>query len=164
VVVEEEDPDRHDTILAAAGAAWGRGAPDLVGVDGPPGSDAALRWAGAHAPAFGAGLVAVHCWSPPLVGDEDELTGAHAVALERDFGAVLDAAVDRTTVGVRDVPVERVLSRGDPAQVLTELAAGAELLVLGSRGTSGHTGLVLGSVSRRCTDRAPCPVVIVPTP
>jgi nucleotide-binding universal stress UspA family protein len=86
------------------------------------------------------------------------------VAMERDFAAVLDAAVDRVTAETPDVPVERVLSRGDPADALTELAAGAELLVLGSRGTSGHTGVVLGSVSRRASDRATCPIVIVPTP
>ncbi len=135
----------------------------VVGVDGSPGSDAALRWAAAHAGAFGAQLVAVHCWSPPLAG-EVALTGAEATALEGDFAAVLDAAVERVRADVSDVMVEAVLSRGDPAEVLTELAAGAELLVLGSRGASGHTGLVLGSVSRRCTDRATCPVVIVPTP
>jgi nucleotide-binding universal stress UspA family protein len=135
----------------------------VVGVDGSPGSDAALRWAATHAPAFAAGLVAVHCWAPP-VAHESELPEDEAAAMERDFGAVLDAAVDRVVAGSPDVPVERVLSRGDPAEVLTDLAAGAALLVLGSRGTSGHTGLVLGSVSRRCTDRATCPVVIVPTP
>jgi nucleotide-binding universal stress UspA family protein len=136
----------------------------VVGVDGSPGSDAALRWAAAHASAFGAGLVAVHCWTPPLAGDDDALPGPEMVAMERDFAAVLDAAVDRVTAETPDVPVERVLSRGDPAEVLTELAAGAELLVLGSRGTSGHTGVVLGSVSRRASDRATCPIVIVPTP
>ena len=135
----------------------------VVGVDGSPGSDAALRWAAEHAPAFEARLVAVHCWSPPLHGTEAE-PPAEVAALERDFGAVLDAAVERVTTIAPDVPVEKVLSRGDPADVLTELAAGAALLVLGSRGTSGHTGVVLGSVSRRTTDRATCPIVIVPTP
>ena len=135
----------------------------VVGVDGSPGSDAALRWAADHAPAFGAGLVAVHCWTPPLTGGDDEPPG-EAAALERDFAAVLDAALERTVAEHHEVPVERVLSRGDPAEVLTELAAGAELLVLGSRGTSGHTGFVLGSVSRRASDRATCPIVIVPTP
>ncbi len=136
----------------------------VVGVDGSPGSDAALRWAADHAPALGAGLVVVHCWTPPLAGGEDELNAAEAAALERDFAAVLDDAVARVAVGAPDVAVERVLSRGDPSEVLADLAAGAELLVLGSRGTSGHTGTVLGSVSRRTTERATCPVVIVPTP
>jgi nucleotide-binding universal stress UspA family protein len=134
----------------------------VVGVDGSPGSDAALRWAAAHASAFDAGIVAVHCWSPPLA--HEELAGPELDAMERDFAAVLDAAVERVAAEAPDVPIERVLSRGEPAEVLTDLADGAQLLVLGSRGTSGHTGTVLGSVSRRSTDRATCPVVVVPTP
>jgi nucleotide-binding universal stress UspA family protein len=136
----------------------------VVGVDGSPGSDAAVRWAGARAPAFGAGLVLVHCWSPPVAGDGSDLTEEELAALEHDFGAVLGSAVDRVRAERPDLAVEQVLTRGDPADALTQLAAGAELLVLGSRGVSGHTGLVLGSVSRRCTERATCPVVIVPTP
>jgi nucleotide-binding universal stress UspA family protein len=135
----------------------------VVGIDGSPGSDAALRWAAAHAPVFGARLVAVHCWSPPMHHTESE-PAAETAALERDFAAVLDAAVDRARADAPGLEVERVLSRGEPAEVLTDLAAGAALLVLGSRGTSGHTGAVLGSVSRRSTDRATCPIVIVPTP
>jgi nucleotide-binding universal stress UspA family protein len=135
----------------------------IVGVDGSPGSDAALRWAVAHAPAFGARVVAVHCWSPPLRHAESEPAG-EAAALERDFAAILDAAVERARADGPGVDVERVLSRGEPAEALTDLAAGAALLVLGSRGTSGHTGAVLGSVSRRVTDRATCPIVVVPTP
>jgi nucleotide-binding universal stress UspA family protein len=135
----------------------------VVGVDGSPGSDAALRWALEHAAAFGAELVAVHCWTPPLAHEED-LPAPEAAALEHDFAAVLDAALARATAEAPDVAVERVLSRGDPAEVLTGLATGAALLVLGSRGSSGHTGLALGSVSRRATDRATCPLVIVPTP
>ena len=135
----------------------------VVGVDGSPGSDAALRWAAEHAPAFGARLVAVHCWSLPLHGTDGE-PPEEVAALERDFAAVLDAAVERVTTTTPGVEVEKVLSRGEPAEVLTDLAAGAELLVLGSRGTSGHTGVVLGSVSRRATDRASCPVVLVTMP
>jgi nucleotide-binding universal stress UspA family protein len=136
----------------------------VVGIDGSPGSDAALRWAADHAPAFGARLVAVHCWSPPLHTGGPELPDAEVAAFEPDFAAVLDAAVERAEGGTPDVRVEKVLARGDPAEVLTGLAAGAALLVLGSRGTSGHTGLALGSVSRHCADRATCPIVIVPTP
>jgi nucleotide-binding universal stress UspA family protein len=136
----------------------------VVGVDGSPGSDAAVRWAAARAPAFGAGLVLVHCWSPPMTGPEGSLGPDELAAFERDFAAVLDTAVGRVRTEHADLELEPVLTRGDPATVLTELAAGAELLVLGSRGVSGHTGLALGSVSRRCTERATCPVVVVPTP
>jgi hypothetical protein len=38
----------------------------------------------------------------------------------------------------------------------------ADLLVLGTRGTSGFEHLVLGSVAERVLRHAPCPVLTVP--
>ena len=53
---------------------------------------------------------------------------------------------------------------GNPADVLHDEARDAALLVVGSRGRGGFAGLLLGSVSQRVAQRAPCPVVIVPLP
>jgi nucleotide-binding universal stress UspA family protein len=41
------------------------------------------------------------------------------------------------------------------------LAAGAELLVVGSRGHGGLTEALLGSLSQHCVHHARCPVVII---
>jgi len=46
--------------------------------------------------------------------------------------------------------------------VLLDTAKGADLLVVGSRGRGGFTGLLLGSVSHEVALHAPCPVVIIP--
>ena len=53
---------------------------------------------------------------------------------------------------------------GDAAARIVALSADedAELLVIGSRGRSGVTSAVLGSVSGRVAATAPCPCVVVP--
>ena len=50
---------------------------------------------------------------------------------------------------------------GDPADAVTDSGAGALMLVLGSRGASAFTALVLGSVSRYAASHASCPVVVI---
>jgi nucleotide-binding universal stress UspA family protein len=48
--------------------------------------------------------------------------------------------------------------------VLTEVAEAADLLVVGSRGRTGWSSLLLGSVGLRCITYAPCPVAVVRQP
>lgn len=51
--------------------------------------------------------------------------------------------------------------RGGAAKVLLNQSAGAQMLVVGSRGHGGFIGLLLGSVSAACAEHARCPVLIV---
>ena len=62
------------------------------------------------------------------------------------------------------VPLITLVAEGDPAESLITAAREAELLVVGTRGRSPFAGLVLGSVSLRCSAAAQCPVVLVNVP
>ncbi|WP_240684994.1 universal stress protein [Arthrobacter nitrophenolicus] len=52
---------------------------------------------------------------------------------------------------------------GTPADEITEAASGARLLVIGSRGLSGISGIVRGSVSQAILEGTSSPVLVVPS-
>jgi nucleotide-binding universal stress UspA family protein len=90
--------------------------------------------------------------------------GGHidAAPLELEARAILGDAVG-SLAGLPAAPcdVRPVLVDDDAATALLRAAEGATLLVVGSRGRGGFAGLLLGSVSQRCVDHAPCPVAII---
>jgi nucleotide-binding universal stress UspA family protein len=135
----------------------------VVGVDGSPGSVAALRAALAEAQVRGSALKVVSAWHVPPAAyqsgwvpipiDIEDYEQIGKGALEKSLAAV---AAERN--GVQITPIVR---EGQPADVLVAEAKDAELLVVGSRGLGGFKGLLLGSVSQQCAHHAGCPVLIV---
>lgn len=63
-----------------------------------------------------------------------------------------------------DVEVRRVVLRDRPARALMRCGAEAQLLVVGSHGHGGFTGVLLGSTSQALVHHAPCPLAIVRAP
>ena len=131
----------------------------VVGVDGSEPSKQALRW-GAHLAArFGARLDAVAAWDFP--------TGYGFASVPPDWDPARDMrqALDETVQAVfGDQPppgLRREAREGGAARVLIEASRGATMLVVGSRGHGGFTGLLLGSVSSNVAEHAPCPVLII---
>jgi nucleotide-binding universal stress UspA family protein len=143
---------------AAQGARDPRGRV-VVGVDGSPSSDEALRWAVRHARLTGSPVDAVIAWDFPLaygVAPGNDGEDFHA-----DAADALDKSV-QNVVGAEDAGrVSRLVLRGHPARVLLDASAGADLLVVGCRGHGGFTGMLLGSVSQHVVAHASCPVVVV---
>ena len=61
----------------------------------------------------------------------------------------------------KDIPVSHVIAEGTPIDLLLELSETADMVVMGSRGLGGLSGLVMGSVSSAVVSHADCPVVVV---
>jgi nucleotide-binding universal stress UspA family protein len=160
-------PIRQD---AAPGGEWGR---VIVGVDDSPGGVAALRWAVGLARSQETQVVAVRAWAlglPEHGGRRHRRDGHHHVVLvfrgaeRREAAAQVVRRTFRAATGgvPRDLAVSIETPEGDPAAVLTDLAANpGDLLVVGSRGGHALKRLMHGSVSRYCSRRSSCPVVVI---
>jgi nucleotide-binding universal stress UspA family protein len=139
-----------------------------VGVDGSAHSQSAIGFAYEEAALRGATLLAIHTWNDkPL---------SHALGsypLEIDPTSVDDQEhrlLETELAGWEqkypDVPVRMRVLRGRPAPKLLRYATmdgnqPTQLLVVGSRGRGGFTGLLLGSTSQAVMTHASCSVAIV---
>jgi nucleotide-binding universal stress UspA family protein len=139
----------------------------VVGVDNSAGAKEALRFALEKARLRDTTLRAVHSWDYGYIGAsglqaEPVLVGAGLNDAREAAEGELDAAMGEVVCdAVFKVRIERRLLEGKPAQVLIDESRDSELLVVGSRGLGGFSGLLLGSVSQQCAQHAACPVVIV---
>ncbi len=139
----------------------------VVGVDGSSGSATALLFALEEARLRGTTLQVVWAWqAPEMTYAAGAGTGAGIAGLSAEVETLAGKDLDEALVAldVGDVPLEVHVLEGHPAGVLLDAGAGADLLVVGSRGQGGFARLLLGSVGHMVAHHAPCPTVIVPTP
>ena len=130
----------------------------VVGVDGSAGSYVAMEWAASEAQLRSATLDVVYAWHPPFgsyVGLDDEIRKGSEEVLAEAEKELSDMDGSVITEG------HVVEARAAPG--LIEASEGADLLVVGSRGRGGFTGLLLGSVSQACITHAKCPVTVIRT-
>jgi nucleotide-binding universal stress UspA family protein len=137
----------------------------VVGVDGSPHSDRAVRWCAEYAPAFGAEVLAVHVIDVVFVeGGMPAIPLPPLSAEDREF--LLDTVVRDWCKPCADAgtPFRAALMDGNPAECLIQAAreAQAALIVTGRRGRGGFAELLLGSTSHHLVHHADRPVVIVP--
>ncbi|WP_020524805.1 universal stress protein [Catelliglobosispora koreensis] len=131
-----------------------------VGVDGSDNARQALLWAVREAHARGGTVQAINAWrwQYPELRDKDTAvreTRRAEQLLAREVASL--PSYLRTGVSVACEAIE-----GDAAAVLTEAGRTADVLVLGSHGSSRHIHQLLGSVSEDCIRQATCPVVVIP--
>jgi nucleotide-binding universal stress UspA family protein len=138
----------------------------LVATDGSPGANRAVDAAARLAKNTGRELIIV------TVGGS--ISGAELRKLASDYGDLsktLESAADKILgqarkrahrVGLGNVKLRT--GWGDPADTIIDIARRekAELVVVGRRGGSRLSALLLGSVSQKVTSLAPCIVMVVP--
>jgi nucleotide-binding universal stress UspA family protein len=137
--------------------------PVVVGVDASQESLRAVRFAADEARLRAAPLRIVHVLSTPSLGvpvspgdlDVPELllSGADGI-LQWAAQAVADRLPAQT--------VSTALVHGDPVDSLRAESEHARLLVVGSRGVGGITGLLMGSTASALAGQTDCPLVVLP--
>jgi nucleotide-binding universal stress UspA family protein len=135
--------------------------PIIVGVDGSVSARQAVLWAAREAAHRKAPLRLVHAtvaiggYTPVALPQEvyDALAGEGRESLRQATELVRDL-----TPGV-DVSTD--LRTGSPAQILVAESRAARMLVLGSRGLGGFTGMLVGSVAVALAAHGHCPIVVV---
>jgi nucleotide-binding universal stress UspA family protein len=136
----------------------------IVGVDGSEPSKDALQWAARIAASTGAPIRAVMTWTiSPVFGDTYFPDNWDP---KGDAARILTDTVESAFEGSSERPaeIEMVVVQGQANKVLLDEGADAQMIVVGSRGHGGFTGLLLGSVSSAVAAHANCAVLVVKGP
>ena len=142
VIRDEELPDPQDPVL--------------VGIDGSAVSEHATAIAFDEASRRGVDLIALHAWSDVTT----EVPALDWATVEEEAQRSLAESLAGWRQRYPDVTVHRVVVRDRPARNLIEQAESAQLVVVGSHGRGGLTGMLLGSVSNTLVHSVRVPVIV----
>lgn len=157
-------------VRGDAGAPVGPSRPVVVGADGSPGADLAVRYAAEVAAGASAPLVIVtayhsaasQAWAEASVYTLEGEGGPTFGSIAAQAAAKIVAAATELALAAQPgIEVRPVVVEGPIAGMLTAASIGSGLLVVGSRGRGGFAGLILGSVGHSVIHSAPCPVAVV---
>jgi nucleotide-binding universal stress UspA family protein len=161
---------RSPVAVISPKAAQSRTGTVLLGVDGSRTSESAVAYAFAEADRREATLDAVLVWDDVALrryaGQRSSTSEEIGKLEDEEEHAVLAEQLAGWRDKFPDVPVRQVIVHGRPADALLHYglqsdATRPQLVVVGSRGRGGLTGLLLGSTSQSLICHAPWPVVVV---
>lgn len=135
----------------------------VVAVDGSTASNNAVRWAANTAMKRDIPLRLATSYTMPqylyaegMVPSEELFSDLQAEAMEK-----IEAARELAHEVAPDILIGHTVAEGSPIDMLLEMSEDVTMIVLGSRGLGGLSGMVMGSVSAAVVSHASCPVVVV---
>lgn len=135
----------------------------VVAVDGSDASKNAVRWAANTANKRGIPLRLASSYTMPqflyaegMVPPQELFEELQAESME-----IIEAARNIAFEVAPDLKVGYTVAEGSPIDMLLEMSETVTMIVMGSRGLGGLSGMVMGSVSAAVVSHAHCPVVVV---
>ena len=134
----------------------------LVATDGSDNAQKAVEYAlklSQHHPE--AEIILINAYNTPPVAPEYTPHWKVAEAFRDRSKSILDKAAEPFAKENR--PVQKVSVEGDPGQVICAYAReqGCDHIIVGAVGVSGLAALLFGSVARKVTQLAHCPVTVI---
>lgn len=135
----------------------------IVAVDGGEPSNNAVRWAANTALKRGVPLRLASSYTMPQFLYAEGMVPPQELFddLQRECLSKVEAAREIALEVAPDLEIDHTIAEGSPIDMLLDLSKEATMIVMGSRGLGGLSGMVLGSVSAAVVAHASCPVVVV---
>ncbi|MFC4128437.1 universal stress protein [Nocardia rhizosphaerae] len=131
--------------------------PVLVGVDGTGNSAPAVELAFDEASRRKVELVALHAFSDASADLPAFAWEVGNQTAETELAEAIAGFAERYP----DVPVRRIIVADRPVRSIVDAAASAQLVVVGSHGRGGFTGMLLGSTSNALLHAVEIPTIVV---
>ncbi|NOQ00119.1 MULTISPECIES: universal stress protein [Mycolicibacterium] len=145
----------HDEATPWLQSQW---SPVLLGIDGSPASERATEIAFDEASWRGVDLVALYVLTD--THDVSSFFGMEWAALRATARKTLAERLTDWQKRYPEVNVNLEVEFEQPVRQLLNHAARAQLVVVGSHGRGGFTGMLLGSVSTAVAQESPVPVIV----
>lgn len=135
----------------------------VVAVDGSPASHNAVRWAANTANKRGIPLRLASSYTMPqflyaegMVPPQELFDDLQSETMEK-----IDEARAVAHEVAPELKIGHTIAEGSPIDMLLDMSRDVTMIVMGSRGLGGLSGMVMGSVSAAVVSHASCPVVVV---
>lgn len=135
----------------------------VVAVDGSDASKVAVRWAARTAMKRDLPLRLASSYAMPqflyaegMVPPQEIYDDLQAETMEK-----IEEAREIAYGVAPEIKVGHTIAEGSPIDMLLDMSKTCTMIVMGSRGLGGLSGMVMGSVSAAVVSHAECPVVVV---